>query len=430
MPKAIPEDQRREVVEAYLSRKASDPSTSYASVAAEFGVGEASVSRWLRRYREDGTVGVRSPRRNASRRKLSQDLADAMAAWVLSNPAKRLWEIREYVERELGVVVSEPTIRRELNRKNIGKRRLTKLARVAEESGTSDTQRRYDKSHRRTPPHKPQRRSYPSDFTDVEWAAIEPIWREHARSFPQNHALRDVVEALRYLGAAGCPWRYLPNDFPPHQTVRRWFDCWHRDGTVKRVNDAIRRLLRRSAGREETPSLLIIDSLSIKTHEGGEERGYDGGKKVSGRKRHIAVDTLGWPWLCAVHSASLQDRDGIDRVIPDDIRERLPRLEKILADAGYQGRAEHRTRQRTGVPLEIARRRGDSTTGEWASKAGPAPTRPAGFKVIPKRWIVERSLAWCTRRRRMARDYERTIAAAEAWMALAFQHTMVARYAG
>lgn len=422
--------KRNEVVADYLRRKAENPKTSYADVAADHGVGRASLNRWLRQWREEKDLAPKTPVRRGAQPKLTSEQGDAVAEWAKRHPGSRLWEVVDYIEATFGVRVGETTARRILHQRNVGKRRLTKLQASRKASEEDGAERRYTDAHRRKPEPHSGRRAYPSDFTHAEWQAIEPVWREHARAVPRDHELRDVVEALRYIGATGMPWRYLPHDFPPHGTVRRWFDTWTRDGTITRVNDAIRRSLRRRAGRHETPSVLIIDSLSVKSHEGGEDIGYDGGKKVRGRKRHIAVDTLGLPWLTAVHSAHVQDRDGIDQVVPSDIKERLPRLEKILADAGYQGRCEKRTLARTGVPIEIVRRRGDNTNGEWASLTGPAPTMTRGFKVLPKRWIVERSLAWGTRRRRLARDFERTTAASHAWLELSFQHVMVARLAG
>ena len=427
MAKAISAERRQEAVTAYITRKAQDPSVTYESIAAEFNVGEASLNRWIRRLREEGTVERRKPRRDPGKRVLSPAHSEAIVQWVTANPAGRLWELRQHLAQAHGAVVSASTLRRELAQRGLGKRRLSKLTEVDDAAPDTSAERRFGARHRRAQALRPDRRSYPSDFTEAEWSAVEPLWREHARALPEKHGLRDVVEALRYIGATGCPWRYLPNDFPPFQTVRRWFDEWHHDGTIARVNDALRRLLRRRAGREETPSLLIVDSQSVKTQEGGEARGYDGGKKIAGRKRHIAVDTMGLPWLLAVHSAAIQDRDGIDLVVPDDVSTALPRLKTIIADAGYQGRAEQRTHDRTGIPVKIARRRGDTTTGEWAKKDEPAPTYDPGFKVVSKRWIVERSFAWTTRRRRLARDFERSTGASKTWLELSFQHIMTAR---
>lgn len=182
------------------------------------------------------------------------------------------------------------------------------------------------------------------------------------------------------------------------------------------MNADLRRLLRRRAGREDTPSLLIIDSQSVKAREGGSGRGYDGAKKMAGRKRHTLVDTMGLPWLTLVHAADIQDRDGIDLVVSMDVRDSLPRLEQILADGGYQGRAEQKTLARTGVPVKIARRRGDNTTGEWAPTAGPPPTAPAGFQVVPIRWIMERSQSWVGRRRRLNSDHERSAETSGEWL--------------
>ena len=136
---------------------------------------------------------------------------------------------------------------------------------------------------------------------------------------------------------------------------------------------------------------------------------------------------MGFPWLVHIHAANIQDRDGVDLVVPVDVSTRLERLELILADGGYAGKAERRTKARTGIPLKIARRRGDNTTGEWTHVDGPPPSIPGGFQVIPQRWIVERSNAWFCRRRRQACDYERTVHSSRAFYSHAIGHILTAR---
>lgn len=424
MPAPIPEERRAAAVAEYRRRKAKAPKMGIAVVAREFGIGEASLKRWLWLDQEHGHV--RAQRMGGHRwEKLTQEQRDEAVAMVLAEPTLRLYEVAARMSERAGFTVGEGVVRRALRKRGIGKRRLVKEARAA--APVQPTPGRYKAKHRRKPEDRPHRRAYPSDFTDAEWAVVGPLWEEHATAQPVDHELRDVLDAMRYVGATGCPWRYIPHDYPPHATVYAWFDRWSRDGSLEKVNAELRRMLRRAEGREDTPSLLIVDSQSVKMREGGAGCGYDGGKKVRGRKRHIAVDTLGLPWFAVVHPASIQDRDGMDLVLPDDLRERLPRIEQVLADAGYQGRAEVRLRERTGVPLRIARRRGDQTNGEWGEMDGPPPTRPAGFKPVPLRWIVERSFAWANRRRRLSSDFERTPAHSLAWFHHANQFSMVAR---
>lgn len=426
MVRKVPTLQREAAVQAYLERKDLGVGTSYAEVAAEFGVSVASLDRWLRLYRSEGHVEPRKPIRSGFAPMFSDADMDVLKEWVLEHPTARLWEVVEFVSNEMKIPASEPTVRRALAARGISKRHL-KRAQADNTEPRSRQTFRYNERHRRKPESKPHRRSYPSDFTESEWAAVEPMWSTMAVAKPTSHSVRDVLEAIRHILATGCPWRYLPHDFPPHTTTRRWFDTWNRDGTLARVNDAIRRLLRRRSAREETPSVIIVDSQSVKCREGGEQRGYDGGKKIAGRKRHVAVDTEGFVWNLEVHSSSVQDRDGIDLLLPDNITTALPRLARILVDAGYQGRAEQRTTARTGVPVEVIRRRGDTTNGEWSSKDAPSPAYKEGFRVLPKRWIVERSFAWCNRRRRLSVDYERKADVAKAWVLYAIQHIMVAR---
>jgi len=245
---------------------------------------------------------------------------------------------------------------------------------------------------------------YASDTTEAEWAVIEPFMpAAQRRGRPRTTSLRAVVNAIFYIAQTCCQWRLLPKEFPPFTTVQYYFYRWRDDGTWVRINHELVMLAREREGREASPSAGVIDSQSVKTTEAGGLCGYDAGKKIKGRKRHLLTDTLGHLIAALVHPADIQDRDGAPRLL-GTIRRTFPWLRHVFADAAYAGEKLEQSLAKLGQwTLEIVRR-SDAANG---------------FELLPRRWVVERTIAWLNRNRRLAKDFENTVESARAWLMIA-----------
>ena len=253
---------------------------------------------------------------------------------------------------------------------------------------------------------------YPSDLSDKEWQALEHLFRgPPRRGRKRNWPIRTVLNAIFYVLKTGCQWRYLPKDFPPWQTVFYHFCQWQRRGEWFKVHEALRKATREKAGRHPHPSVAVLDSQSVKTTaEGSQFRGFDGNKKVKGRKRHVLVDTLGLLLSVYTTPANVGDRWGAKACLGGK-KFFLPRLTKIWADANYTGDDLAQTFAREGWELEIIK-------------------RPQGkFEIQPKRWVVERTLAWLLKYRRLQVDHERKPQAGESFIKIAMIRLMVRRLA-
>lgn len=370
--------------------------------------------------------GTRSKDKGIERRgrppKLGPAQVEALVQLVRENPLVSLDDLAWAFGRQTGTTISAATASKYLReagfKRTRPQKRKDRSAAGAEPSAEVEPKLKtygYNESHR--DPGDEVR--YPCGLTDSEWDQVKHLFDPPDQmGRPPKYPRRQMLDACVYVLRSGCSWRMLPKDFPPWEAVYRTFRRWLARDLFEAMYDELRRLWRSRERRDPDPTGAIIDSQSVKTSAQGGEKGFDGGKKIKGRKRHLVTDTLGLLIAVVVTAASVQDRDAALPAV-DLAKEKVPGIQKLYADGGYSGRRANEIRERHEIDVEIVRHPQNRNVGRWHEGQLPLFELDAGFVVLPKRWVIERTNAWNDRPRRMNKDHDRNLAVSAAWIWLA-----------
>ena len=360
---------------------------------------------------------------------LTADHVPLLVAIAEQLPRSSLDELTREFNRRSGMSVCSATVRKALRVAGVKRMRpLRKPAERAAVQGSAPVRVGYSDRHRRADGASGMN----TDLTDAEWALLSELFeRKGGRGAPPTHERRLLVNACLYVVRTGCAWRLLPKGvFPPWRAVYKAFRSWARAGTFEAMHDRLRRQWRDRIGRSPEPTAAIIDAQSTRSTAQGGNTGFDAGKKVKGRKRHLVVDTLGLLLAVTITAASVQDRDGAAPVVAQACA-KVPSLKALFADATYGGRCAEAIEQTHGLAVHIVRHPGNRSTGTWQTAQQPLwpETVAKGFVVQAKRWVVERTHAWNERARRLIAHHDRSDWAPVAWVWLTEARILATRLA-
>ena len=368
------------------------------------------------------------PGRPGRKPSLNAEHTAVLRVIVQEQPRASLEEVTRELLRRTGTQVNPVTVRKALRQAGI--ERLKPLRRAGERAavqGSAATRVGYSDAHRRSDGASGMN----TDLTDAEWALVADLFeRDGKRGAPPRFERRTVVNACCYALRTGCAWRLLPKSFPPWQAVYMSFKRWGSSGVFEVMHDRLRQQWRDRIGKAPEPTAAIIDAQSTRSTALGGNTGFDAGKKVKGRKRHLVVDTMGLLLAVTITAASVQDRDAAADVVAKACT-KVPGLKKLYADGAYGGKCAQAIEQTHGITVEIVRHPGNRSTGTWQDAQQPLwPDVVAkGFVVQAKRWVVERTHAWNERCRRLIAHHDRSDWAPLAWVWLAEARILATRLA-
>lgn len=367
-------------------------------------------------------------RRPGRRPSLNADHTAVLRTITQEQPRSSLDEVTRELYRRTGVKVSTVTVRKALRAAGI--ERLKPVRRTGERAavqGTAPARYGYTAAHRRADGPSGMN----TDLTDAEWVLVADLFEHHGkRGVPPRYERRHMVNACCYVLRTGCAWRLLPKTFPPWQATYKAFSRWAAAGLFEAMHDRLRQQWRDRIGKAPEPTAAIIDAQSTRSTAQGGHTGFDAGKKVKGRKRHLVVDTLGLLLAVTITAASVQDRDAAAGVVAQACA-KIKGLEKLYADGAYGGKHAVAIEQAHGIAVEIVRHPGNRSTGTWQDAQQPLWPEivPKGFVVQAKRWVVERTHAWNERARRLMAHHDRSNWAPLAWVWLAEARILATRLA-